>query len=292
MMDSPAKFVRRVLGSGTSGLTAPGEDLNAAELAMRRKLWRESAGHGRVKRMAWGFLAGMPVAIAVGAVIQYFSFSPGIRDAVALKNFFPASLLALYLYSAFGWGLIQAVTLNMKRDFRDRILLGEAESDVLRAEQSVAEEGADIQFASLWFATQRRLDYYHKIATGQARQSFLNAQIAAGLGFLVLVISAVVAGVANSVSASIVAGATGVFGGALGGYMGTTFVRMQQDASTRLRAYFLQPLEFSRILAAERLAETLDGSARDAALLSVIRSITSAPDIGGGLTPSGDEPSP
>jgi hypothetical protein len=105
----------------------------------------------------------------------------------------------------------------------------------------------------------------------------------------VLVISAVIAGLANSASASIVAGAAGVFGGALGGYMGTTFVRMQQDASTRLRAYFMQPLEFSRVLAAERLAETLEGSARDAAVLAIIRSVTNAPDIGADEPPSNDK---
>ena len=264
--------------------------LSPAEMALRRKLWRESAGYVRRKRLLWAFFAGMPIAIAVGAIAQYLQYSADIRGDVALKHYLPAIFIALYVYLLLGTAFIQVATLNLRRDFRDSLLLGEAESGVLQAEESAAGEGADIQFASLWFATQRRLDYYHKIATGQARQSFLNAQIAAGLGFLVLVISAVVAGLADSASASIVAGATGVFGGALGGYMGTTFVRMQQDASTRLRAYFLQPLEFSQILAAERLAETLDGSARDAALLSIIRSVTSSPGAGGTEAPSGAPP--
>lgn len=269
-----------------SGLVAPGEDLTAVEMAARRKAWRESAGHVRIKRMMWTFVAGLPIAIAVSVLVQYIQYSDWSRENASIDYYFPAIGVGLYIYCLLGVTLVAGIRVKLMRDFRDRLLLGEAESDVLRAEESAAGEGADIQFASLWFATQRRLDYYHKIATSQARQSFLNAQIAAGLGFLVLVISAVVAGVADSASASIVAGATGVFGAALGGYMGTTFVRMQQDASTRLRAYFLQPLEFSRVLAAERLVESLDGSPRDQALLMIIRSVS-----GSGAESEIEEPS-
>lgn len=261
-------------------------------MAVRRKLWRESSGYARWRRTLLAYWLGVPFAVAVGVLGSYLYWSSShIRANLDLTDILRGVGVALYIYVGLGILPLQLVKTNLKRQFRDDILLGELESGLLKAEESAADEGADIKFSSLWFATQRRLDYYHQIATGQARQSFLNAQIAAGLGFLVLVISAIVAGVANSASASIVAGATGVFGGALGGYMGTTFVRMQQDASTRLRAYFLQPLEFSRILAAERLAETLDGSARDAALLAVIRSVASSPDINGGETPSAEAPS-
>lgn len=272
-------------------LTSAGENLSAADMAMRRKLWRESPAYARRRRLLWGFAAGIPVVVAIGVLGAYAYWSSSdVRANLDLGDIGPAVGFAIYIYGAFVAVAYQLMNSNMKRQFRDDLLLGELESGVLKAEESAADEGADIKFASLWFATQRRLDYYHQIATGQARQSFLNAQIAAGLGFLVLIISAIVAGVANSASASIVAGATGVFGAALGGYMGTTFVRMQQDASTRLRAYFLQPLEFSRILAAERLAETLEGSARDAALLSIIRSVAGSPAISEGETP-GDQAS-
>ncbi|WP_257231747.1 hypothetical protein [Streptomyces sp. Rer75] len=42
---------------------------------------------------------------------------------------------------------------------------------------------------------------------------------------------------------------------ALAGYVSRTFVKSQEVASSHLRAYFDQPLEFSRYLAAERLIE-------------------------------------
>ncbi|MFD5940243.1 TRADD-N-associated membrane domain-containing protein [Streptomyces griseus] len=105
----------------------------------------------------------------------------------------------------------------------------------------------------LWEATHARLDLYHQIATGQAKTSFRNAQIAMVVGFLLLVVFAGIALWASTTAVAIVAGGLGAVAAALAGYVAKTFVRSQESAATHLRSYFDQPLELSRYLAAERL---------------------------------------
>jgi hypothetical protein len=141
------------------------------------------------------------------------------------------------------------------------------------AEEEVTTVGDASDYKSLWLATQRRLDYYHKIATSQSERSFLHAQIAGAIGFTVLIICAVVSGFSRSTSAAIVSGATGVFGGALGAFIGGTFLKIQHQASAQLQAYFLEPLEFSRMLTAERIAMTLTKDMKEATLSEVVKSI-------------------
>ena len=75
--------------------------------------------------------------------------------------------------------------------------------------------GGDTDFGALWTATQKRLDYYHKIATTQAERSFMYGQIAAGAGFVVVIIAAFIAGFSRSTAAAIASGVAGVAGGGL-----------------------------------------------------------------------------
>ncbi|MFH9202412.1 hypothetical protein ACH4KT_33980 [Streptomyces anulatus] len=105
----------------------------------------------------------------------------------------------------------------------------------------------------MWEATHARLDLYHQIATGQAKTSFRNAQIAIGAGFLLLILFAGIAFWASTTAVAIVAGGLGAVSAALAGYVAKTFIRSQEAAATHLRSYFDQPLELSRYLAAERL---------------------------------------
>ncbi|MFD0209168.1 hypothetical protein ACFVH9_08520 [Streptomyces hirsutus] len=105
----------------------------------------------------------------------------------------------------------------------------------------------------LWAVTHTRLDLYHDIATGQARRSFRNAQAAMVIGFVLLVVFVAVALNASTAAGSVVAGGLGAVSAALAGFVSRTFVKSQEAAAAHLRAYFDQPLEFSRYLAAERL---------------------------------------
>lgn len=131
----------------------------------------------------------------------------------------------------------------------------------------------------LWEATHARLDLYHQIATGQAKTSFRNAQIAMGAGFLLLVLFAGIALWASTTAVAIVAGGLGAVSAALAGYVAKTFIRSQEAAATHLRSYFDQPLELSRYLAAERLVADGDLSQeqRGEILTALVQAMVAGP---------------
>ncbi|MGR6921163.1 TRADD-N-associated membrane domain-containing protein [[Actinomadura] parvosata] len=144
---------------------------------------------------------------------------------------------------------------DRKRDQETSASLREA---LKKAEQALADRQEDrLSLPQLWEVTHRRLDYYHQIATSQARQSFRNAQVVMAIGFLILVVFAALAVSTPDPTSSIVAGVLGATSTAFAAYLSRTFVRSQESAASHLRAYFGQPLEFSRYLAAERLASEL-----------------------------------
>ncbi|MEV5892776.1 TRADD-N-associated membrane domain-containing protein [Nonomuraea fuscirosea] len=144
-----------------------------------------------------------------------------------------------------------------RRDLKTSAALREA---LKKAEQALADRQDDrLSLRQLWEVTHRRLDYYHQIATGQARQSFRNAQAVMVIGFLVLIAFAWLAIGAADPAVSIVTGVLGAASTAFAAYLSRTFVRSQETAASHLRAYFGQPLEFSRYLAAERLLSELQG---------------------------------
>jgi hypothetical protein len=162
---------------------------------------------------------------------------------------------------------------TLRRDFKDRLLITKAHDELIKAEESAY---SNTDFASLWRVTQKRLDYYHGIATTQSERSFLYSEIAALSGFAVLLASAIAAAFATSLVASISAAIAGISAGGLGAFIGSTFMRSQSLASAQLRDYFRQPLGFSNYLAAERLLDALsDQKERAAAIRDIIKAIVS-----------------
>jgi hypothetical protein len=136
-----------------------------------------------------------------------------------------------------------------------------------------------LTLAALWDVTHGRMDLYHQIVTRQAKRSFGAAQVAMGVGFVLLVVFAVLAAEAKTTAAAIGAGGLGAVGAAFAAYIGKTFIRSQESAASHLRAYFDQPLELSRYLAAERLladAKELSAEQRAAILTSLVQSIATA----------------
>ncbi|MFD7204373.1 hypothetical protein [Streptomyces sp. NPDC059893] len=129
------------------------------------------------------------------------------------------------------------------------------------------------------------MDLYHEIATSQASRSFRNAQVAMVLGFVLLVAFVIVALRASTTAGAVVAGGLGAVAAALAGYVSRTFVRSQEAAAGHLRAYFDQPLEFSRYLAAERLVA--DSNLSDEQRAEVVTELAKAM-IAGPTPPAGD----
>jgi hypothetical protein len=258
----------------TAGEPGQGGESKNLEAALDRANWRESPERKRTIFMGWGILASCILLTILGAFI-------GKEIAWGYQN---PILYALYGAGAtfVGAGYIGFVVFftyraMQRRAVRDRRVVGEAKIELDKAEADLGDE-SHTDFGTLWKVTQKRLDYYHKIATSHAERSFLYGQVAAGIGFLVLVVCAVAAAFAQSTAASVSAGLLGVAGGGLGGYIGTTFMRSQETATEQLRAYFSQPLEFSKFLAAERLLNSLDDNSRTAATTYIIEAIASSPD--------------
>ncbi|MGW4637718.1 TRADD-N-associated membrane domain-containing protein [Sphaerisporangium sp. NPDC004334] len=153
----------------------------------------------------------------------------------------------------------------------------------LRAAEAPLGKG-HLELSPLWTATQSRMNFYHKLATDHARQSFRAAQVAAGAGFLVLLI-AVGFAAKNPHEAGVVAALGGV-SAALAAYIGRTFLRSQENAAGQLHTYFDQPVKFSRYLAVERLInemKDLEPDQRAAISGELLRTII-APEV----VPSGE----
>ncbi|MFI1361729.1 hypothetical protein [Streptomyces griseochromogenes] len=163
-----------------------------------------------------------------------------------------------------------------------------------------ARDGADLAgtrltLPELWAVTHRRLDLYHEIALGQAARSFRNAQFAMVLGFVLLAAFVAVALRAGTTAGSVVAGGLGAVAAGLAGYVSRTFIRSQEAAAGHLRAYFHQPLEFSRYLAAERLVADapLSEERRAEVLGALVAAMVSGPgrdtaeNAGGSQDPGG-----
>jgi hypothetical protein len=236
--------------------------------AEAREAWRASPERRRLFSVA---MAGVGLCVVVGVTAALIATATDTYDGKeALFGLAAGGATAYVLAYAFVYYRLQ-----QRRAWRDRRLLDEARADLVRAEASLPSDmDASLDFQSLWTVTQKRLDYYHRIATSQAERSFLFGQLAAGVGFTVILGCAVAAAFARSSTAAIVVALLGATGGGLAGYIGSTFMRSQETAAAQLRAYFLQPLQFSKVLAGERLLEQMtDDASRTVAATILIRSL-------------------
>jgi hypothetical protein len=168
------------------------------------------------------------------------------------------------------------LTLTLRRrSFRERYALAAARGLLRDAEDEIANANDDTSFSSLWFATQRRLDYYHEIATSQSQRSFAYGQAAAGAGLVVVLVCTILAIISGSTAGAVSAGVLGGSAAALSGYVGSTFLRTHDVSAQQLRAYFSQPLEASRFLSAERLlGEIKDPIRREEAASALLLAIS------------------
>lgn len=254
--------------------THPREDpLSEEELAQLHLEWATS----KERRMAaWltAPAAGLLAFILVGVAKLLVQQPPSVSEFLLVDAFWWLGGLVLALYAGVAAYILSRI--SFRKNQMARHILGQRAEALRQADQGVQNE-ASPEFAALWRATQTRLDYYHQIATSQSQRSFQYGQFAALAGFGVVVVSAIAAALSASTGAAIAAAITGVAGGGLGGYIGATFMRAQESATVQLRAYFDQPLELSRVLAAERLLDRLDEDHLQQSLQEIIRAIVVSP---------------
>ncbi|KTS55747.1 hypothetical protein NS206_14875 [Microbacterium testaceum] len=143
-------------------------------------------------------------------------------------------------------------------------------------ERGLAQSGEPLSLAALWSVTQERIEYYHQIVTTQSEVSFRNGAVTSYLGLGLLLTLAIVAVFAGgNLATSVTIGALGAVGAALSAYLGATFIKLHTESSAQLREFFSQPVEFSRLLGAERLIESLPPAERAESVQLVIRAMMS-----------------
>ncbi|MCW2648096.1 MAG: hypothetical protein JWP07_4205 [Pseudonocardiales bacterium] len=72
-------------------------------------------------------------------------------------------------------------------------------------------------------------------------------------------------------------------------FISATFLKSQTASSDQLRQFFSQPVDFIRILGAERLVETLDRSDKAVAVQQIIKSMTPVPPPASTDAPTGKQ---
>ncbi|MEU8229992.1 hypothetical protein AB0C12_10345 [Actinoplanes sp. NPDC048967] len=236
-------------------------------------LWRRSTA------LKWT-IAGM---LVIGALIAFVTnfWEVKIREAQGQRTSFaevffsgsfgdkdPVTFLGVFIGAVFAVGLFYW----QRSTHLDSFKVGMASRALERAEGKLASQNA-ISLPQLWSVTQKRLDFYHGIATAQARVSFRNAQAAMVAGFGAVLIAAVYASSARTGTAAVATAALGGAGAALAAYIGRTFIRAQESAANHLKSYFLQPLEFSKFLAGERLLMLSSENNRDSIIGSMVTAI-------------------
>ncbi|AGL21465.1 hypothetical protein [Actinoplanes sp. N902-109] len=243
----------------------------------QRIAWHDSEARKRVMRVGWWLAGCTPVAcFLVGWITNWFQKDiegASARDSLSAAFVAAGVTAALTVYLIlFGFPLYRRL---QYRVFIDRIQLEEAKTKVADAESRLAEsEGGELALSSLWGVTAKRLDYYHEIATQQANASFARAQAATIIGFGILILSLIFSLFAKSTTSSISISVVGGLAAALGGYVGRTFIKSQETASGNLKGYFMQPLELSRFLLAERLLQELPTDRRPDGVLMILEGMT------------------
>lgn len=90
-------------------------------------------------------------------------------------------------------------------------------------------------------ANRKQMDAYDALARSQAETSYRMAQIAMGIGLVMIIVGVMVAVLADTPSIKYAASLVTAVGAATGGYIARTFVAVQQAASKQMNFYFRQP---------------------------------------------------
>lgn len=236
--------------------------------ARTRVAWRKSSqskasDKWRILEFAFGFLAIAATLVFLGFYLLDLQIERYWGLVVILVT---AIFIPLYVS-------VVGIRRRLREEFEDeqRVIVFER---LHRQETDISGEPPELESAKAWTLTQQRIDYYHEIALQQARRSFFSGQFAAYVGFAVVLVAAALAAFASNGTAAIAASVVGVAGAGLSGYIGGTFMKLQAEASAQMREFFLQPVESSRMLNAERLVQTIaDGTERSKAVQEIVKAM-------------------
>lgn len=237
--------------------------------------WEETAGFRQMARRHTNIL----VIAVLATIMCVFSIVMTVQQVVMPLLGYVVSTAA-FLVGYVGFLYVLWDRARRRRQFQALVAVDIADQ-IQERERDLAESGEPLSLAELWSVTQERIEYYHKIVTTQSEVSFRNGAITSYLGLGLLLALAVVAiFTGGDLATSVVIGVLGAIGAALSGFLGATFIKLHTEASAQLREFFSQPVEFSRLLGAERLIESLPPSERAESVQLVIRAMMQSRDAG------------
>ncbi|MFF4139127.1 hypothetical protein ACFY1B_48835 [Streptomyces mirabilis] len=234
---------------------APDVPLDRREAVVRAAIAQAQAQDARDR--IWG-LYSLTIAIFAFVTLSIFRIDAKHHPLVLLV----VAAIALLAY------FIEQIWRSLRRVERaSRVELAKLEA---RTEDALREAGTTTDLNALLNVNRALLSQYHGLSTGQARMAFRMAVFVMAAGALVLTGGAALAVSASStVTGVTVAGLSGL-ASAIGGYISSTLLRTYQVSVRQAEAYFREPVVASYLLAAERVARTLDGESQQAALGRVV----------------------
>jgi hypothetical protein len=150
-----------------------------------------------------------------------------------------------------------------RRQFENNYLLSQAAAQ----DRSPSSEW---DFETLWTNNRNQLQVYHQIVLNFAASSRQYTQISLLIGFVFIVIISIFAitanATANAISSSVVASA----GAIVTGFIAQTTLKNSAASSRELIEFFSHPIEEQRVLAAERLIQTMPADRQADAKLLVV----------------------
>jgi len=113
----------------------------------------------------------------------------------------------------------------------------------------------DASLGKLLVLNRRQLDDYHLSSIRQQAVAFRNAQIAAAIGFAILVLGAILSMRQSSDTARYLAAGLSALGTALSGYVASVFFRSYRETSQEMARYYEEPFNTYEALMIERVAD-------------------------------------
>lgn len=228
--------------------------------------WRGSAEEIAAKKSRRTSLITTPIVLLCGVgLIVWWNLDP-VANAFVLIG---GCALA-------GWAIGASIVIPfMMKTAKARF--EETERGAQRVMLSMQNIDADPTRGTLLRLNRTEMERYHHLTIEQAARSFRHSQIAMYLGFGLLVFSIViVVWPATSVQTKLTVAALGLVSTTVSGYITQTFLKSHAQSVAQLNRFFNQPLVSSYLLTAERLALSLEDSARNDALGLVIAAALNA----------------
>lgn len=138
-----------------------------------------------------------------------------------------------------------------RRNFYERVKTAKSRAVDLAVEKL----RTDTSLKNLLVLNRRQLDDYHSSSIHQQAVAFRNAQIAAAIGFAIVVLGAILSMRQSNDTARYLTVGLSTLGTALSGYVASVFFRSYRETSREMERYYKEPFNTYEILMIERLAD-------------------------------------